>query len=166
MRVIDVDNGAIIDQSDGDFEILAALPFIEITNFQNEGRVYPSVSKTITWKAPNFIVPLVRIELTKDYGSSWTLIADNVPNTGSYNWSVPSVIDTVYPGSAIRISSLNATYTYDITPYFELRPAIIITAPNGNQSTYLSCTASSITWEGDAVSSYKIELSIDSGQTY
>ena len=166
VRVVDVANGNIIDETDGLFEILPAIPFIDITNFQNEGRVYPDQVKTITWKAPKFNVSHVRIELTKDYGNTWTLVADNVQNTGSYVWAVPSTIDTVYSGSSIRISAMNKTYVYDETPYFELRPAVIITSPNGNQSNYRSCTASSITWEGDATNSYKIELSVDSGQTY
>jgi hypothetical protein len=166
VRVVDRYNGAIIDETDGLFEILPAIPFIDITNFQNMGRVYPDQVETITWKAPTFNVSHVRIELTKDYGNTWTLVADNVQNTGSYVWAVPSTISSVYSGSSIRISAMNKTYVYDETPYFELRPAIIITSPNGNQSNYRSCTASSITWEGDATNQYKIELSVDSGQTY
>ena len=164
--MVDRYNGAIIDETDGLFEILPAIPFIDITNFQNMGRVYTDQVETITWKAPTFNVSHVRIELTKDYGNTWTLVADNVQNTGSYVWAVPSTISSVYSGSSIRISAMNKTYVYDETPYFELRPAIIITSPNGNQSNYRSCTASSITWEGDATNSYKIELSVDSGQTY
>ncbi|WP_437840335.1 DNRLRE domain-containing protein [Sorangium sp. So ce1153] len=49
------------------------------------GGVYP-----IRW-ATSGNVPTVRLEYTTDDGATWTTIANNVANTGRYNWVVPSV---------------------------------------------------------------------------
>lgn len=46
-------------------------------------------------------VPNVSIEYSTDNGESWTSIEDSVPNTGSYNWTIPGVDST---DALIRVS--------------------------------------------------------------
>ena len=33
----------------------------------------------------------VTIQFSKDGGSTWDIVAENVPNTGKYQWSVPKI---------------------------------------------------------------------------
>jgi len=49
----------------------------------------PSTS-TITWTTPNGVHPQsVAVLHSLDHGSTWVLDAQNLPNSGSYGWSVP-----------------------------------------------------------------------------
>jgi hypothetical protein len=51
----------------------------------------------IQWKAdvppPEFGVN-VTIQSSKDGGNTWDVVAENVPNTGKYQWAVPKIDST------------------------------------------------------------------------
>jgi hypothetical protein len=56
--------------------------------------VQPGASCEIQWKtevAASEFGAMVSIEFSKDAGKSWELMADNVPNTGKYEWKQPRV---------------------------------------------------------------------------
>ena len=166
VRVRDAGNNVIVDSSDANFTITAATPFV-IVNSPNGGeRFYPGQTKTITWQAPTFNITAVKIEYTTDAGATWNLITASTQNTGSYNWIVPTVT-SIKSNCKIRISKEDESYYFDESNnVFEIRPGIIITSPNNNSSLFQSCTQSSVTWQGDASTSVKIELSLDSGATW
>jgi hypothetical protein len=166
VRVRDAGNNVIVDSSDANFTITAATPFV-IVNSPNGGeRFYPGQTKTITWQAPTFNISAVKIEYTTDAGATWNLITSSTQNTGTYSWVVPTV-NSVKSNCKIRISKADESYYYDESDnVFEIRPGIVITSPNGNSSLFQSCTQSSVTWQGDASTSVKIELSLDSGSTW
>jgi hypothetical protein len=48
----------------------------------------------VQWKAevppPEFGIN-VTIQFSKDGGNTWEVVAENVPNTGKYQWSVPKI---------------------------------------------------------------------------
>jgi hypothetical protein len=51
----------------------------------------------IQWKAdapPPEFGANVTIQLSKDGGSTWEVVAENVPNTGKYQWTVPKIDST------------------------------------------------------------------------
>ncbi len=50
-----------------------------------------SGSHVITWSTSGDVEPLVDLHFTIDGGGTWTTIATDVPNTGYYNWTVPTV---------------------------------------------------------------------------
>jgi len=45
---------------------------------------------TVTWATAGSI-PNVRIEFSEDNGESWSTVEDNIPNNGTYDWTVPAV---------------------------------------------------------------------------
>ena len=166
VRVLDHNNGAIVDQSNAPFTITAASPFIQVTYPNGGERIYPGKAYEVTWKAPSFNVSSVKIELSQDNGQSYSLIANNVPNSGNYTWFT-GAINQVYPNCLIRISKVGQSYVYgESSQLFEMRPGIVIASPNNNNSTWRSCTQSSITWYAGASNNFTIELSLDSGLTY
>jgi len=66
-------------------------PSLTIT-FPNGGEIF-NVGSTIniTWTSsdPNNVIKYLKIYFSSNGGQSWTLIADNVQNIGSYSWQVP-----------------------------------------------------------------------------
>jgi len=81
---------------------------------------------SITWTASGFGLVTIRLSLSTDSGSTWTVITDNQPNDGHHNWSVPNV-DTdealvkgevvSSTGSVLRADTSNSVFT--INPYPE-----------------------------------------------
>jgi MYXO-CTERM domain-containing protein len=59
------------------------------------------MTATIRWATVG-TVPTVKLELSFDGGASWAVIAPSVPNSGSYDWTVPP-IDTTR--ALVRVSS-------------------------------------------------------------
>lgn len=45
----------------------------------------------ISWKSVGHL-PYVKLQYTVDDGSKWEIIANNISNTGVYNWNIPDVI--------------------------------------------------------------------------
>ena len=68
-------------------------PSLTIT-FPNGGEIF-NVGSTIniTWTSsdPNNVIKYLKIYFSQDGGQNYTLIADNVENTGSYSWQVPQI---------------------------------------------------------------------------
>ncbi len=69
---------------------LVRIPSIDLAS-PNGGEVWVAgAEEPITWSKK--FVDLVKLEYTSDNGTSWNLIADDVPaSDGSYPWSVPAV---------------------------------------------------------------------------
>jgi hypothetical protein len=44
---------------------------------------------SVSWTPPEGVVGTAAIYLSVDGGETWTLVADGVPNSGSYGWTVP-----------------------------------------------------------------------------
>ena len=56
-------------------------------------------AQQITWNAASITDPYlasapIRLESSSDAGATWSLIADSLPNSGSYSWSVPGIDST------------------------------------------------------------------------
>jgi photosystem II stability/assembly factor-like uncharacterized protein len=63
-------------------------PYLEAVVQPNGGEIIPSGSSyTVQWNAPTEAVKF-ELQLTKNNGTSWALIAKNITNT-NYNWTVP-----------------------------------------------------------------------------
>ena len=166
VRIKDYLNYVIIDQSDTNFTITAAQPFITLTSLNGGETIYPLQVKQITWISPTFLTNYVNIEYSIDDGVTWTSIVNNTLNSGSYSWTVPMVF-TSYPSSRIRISDAVHISAYDISNNtFTIKPAIELISPNNNSGLWGACTQSSITWNAGISNSYKIEYSSDNGATW
>jgi hypothetical protein len=68
-------------------------------------------TQTFTWSAPD-ILSNVKIELSRDNGSTWEIVAADTSNTGSYPWVVT---DPVANSALIKISGLIYTDPIDLS---------------------------------------------------
>jgi hypothetical protein len=90
IRATFVANPAGSDISDVDFTI--ASPFVTVTSPNTSVRWNIGTVQTIAWNHNLGTSESVALELSRDGGSTWSLITASVPNngsaTGAYNWTV------------------------------------------------------------------------------
>lgn len=86
----------------------------------------------ITWESQEITGPtgFVKLEYSLDNGSTWTLIANNLPNTGSYMWTLPSTGSNL---AKIKISSVDFPAVTDQSDAVFSIMALRITSPNGGE---------------------------------
>lgn len=101
VRITDVNNSSRFDISNGVFKIQQSAGLTIVT--PNGGEVFEGGTNVfILWNSNN--VSSVTLEYTLDMGNSWTVIAGNIVNVGSYLWNVPNA-----PTLSGRIRVSNAT---------------------------------------------------------
>ncbi|MCX7834436.1 MAG: hypothetical protein N2450_00005, partial [bacterium] len=91
------------------------------------------MSDTIRWST-GAVVGNVNIELKRNYPTGvWEMLANNVPNTGQYLWTVSG---TPSNNCILRISSISDPTDWDISDslFAIVRPTITVTYPNGGDS--------------------------------
>ena len=168
VRVTDAEQPLVVDMSDANFTIEEA-EIIVLDPNGNE-KLYHDQIFEIKWIYPDCLDENQSQNISIDYslnaGVTWINIVENYSNNGSFNWTIPDV-DSPKPQSLIRVRESSNNDKFDISDNFiEIRPRIVVTSPNDNSSLFQSCTESSITWFGGASDSYKIELSIDGGNSW
>lgn len=107
----------------------ADLPFVSMAVTAPNGGETFAVGATyeINWLSNGFSSPdFVRLEASADSGATWTLIAENVDNDGSYNWTVPNMptnqglIRVINPEDESISDQSNAAFTIFVDQRFEL----------------------------------------------
>ncbi|MHC4395457.1 MAG: SUMF1/EgtB/PvdO family nonheme iron enzyme [Planctomycetota bacterium] len=95
--------GALLDDVMYSVPILISIP--------NGGEVFNSgTSQTIEWSSSAPADANVKIEYSINNGTDWNDVNNSVPNTGSYDWTVPEVTS---PNCLVRISDVNDANIYD-----------------------------------------------------
>jgi hypothetical protein len=135
--------------------------------------------KNITWNN-SYFTGNVKILLRKTIGATDYLIAEDVANTGVYQWEVGFCSHLSFPAGFINpedncfkikvISMDNEALMDSSNDTFSIiepgPPGITVTAPNGGESIVRGLPYE-ITWIGTGiVGNVKIELSKDNGATY
>ena len=123
----------------------------------------------IKWTHNRGVGSTVRIDVSRDGGASWTVVASSVVNggatTGSYNWTV-----TAPTGPArIRVMFTDGTGADTSNVDFTIAaPFVRVTAPNLSSAVLSVGTNTSIKWTSNlgSLEKVKIELSKDGGATY
>ncbi|BDS13173.1 T9SS type A sorting domain-containing protein [Aureispira anguillae] len=145
------------------------LPSKPLLTAPNGGEVwYPLSNNYIRWQ-DDFMIGNVKIEYSIDSGGTWSTIATNATNSGTYLWNtIPNINAT---NCLVRIIDLGDTTFRDTSDaVFEIRPAVTITTPNGSRTgteEWGGCTVTSITFDHTpGVTSYEIEYSLDAGITW
>lgn len=142
VRISDAATGTVADISDGVFTI-EPVPTMALTSPNGGETLSAGNIQNITWTSTGNI-PGVHIEYSADSGASWNTVAASASDTGSFNWTVPS-IDAA--SCLVRISDTNgmASDTGDGVFSIYRQPSITVTSPNGGES-WKRYTTNTITW--------------------
>jgi hypothetical protein len=113
IRISSLDNPSIADTSDNFFKIGidGGISIVE----PHEGDIwFIGTKESIVWTSSGF-TSAVKIELSRDNGSTWKPIAKKVKNSGVYTWKVKGPATNM---AKIRISSLNDSSISDTSKVF------------------------------------------------
>lgn len=116
-------------------------------------------SKSITWTSQN-VIGNVRIEISRNAGSSWTDIAASVSNTGTYPWTVTGPAST---DCRVRVSSVSDPATLDANDSdFSIGTrALSLTVPNGGE-LWIEGESKQVTWDSEFMDgNIRIEMTRD-----
>jgi hypothetical protein len=126
--------------------------------------VYAGTPLAITWTSNLPATELVEIQLTRDGGSTYTTIAADLPNTGSFVWAATGpatstarlVVAIRGPGFAVAVGGNFAI----------VGPSVTVTGPASGAAFYAGMTAP-ITWSTNVpAASVVVEVSRDGGGTF
>lgn len=110
IRISESESGSPSDMSDQVFSIHKPAPITVTT--PNGGESWAANGQqTIEWDSDHSF-DTVKIELTLDSGTSWSVIADNEANDGSYVWNIPNYSSE---NCLIRISDANNSSVSDVS---------------------------------------------------
>lgn len=166
VRVLKSSNYAIGDTSDALFSILPA-PSINLISPNGGESFYENQAANITWDTAG-IDSTININFSMNGGSTYTTIANNVPNTGSYTWTIPSGSVTTQgriqiTGSVVGILRTDQSSNFTISPPLG---TLTLTSPNGGELWEYQ-SIQQITWTSTgSVGNVKLSYSIDSGATW
>ncbi len=125
VRITDVTNASVTDQSDAVFTISAA-PYIAVTSPNGGENWQVGSSQNITWSWTS--VSNVKIEYTTNNGSNWTPIIASTPCDGLYSWTIPN---TPSAQCKVRITDVtNASVTDQSDAVFTISAALYFTIDN------------------------------------
>jgi len=128
--------------------------------------------RDITWTSSG-TVPWVKIQYTPylmEYGTEWITIAESVPNTGSYSWTVPNTLPPGCPCCFVRIMGPEGYPLDQSDEGFTIRDNteafISLDKPNGNEVWYIGVPYEILWSSGDPVEYVSIEYTTDNGDTW
>jgi hypothetical protein len=128
-------------------------PVVNLTNFNSGGIIQGGSIKNISWTATSsdlYYRP-ISLDYSKDNGATWLPIAHNIPNSGSYAWTVPLVDSEV---AKVRVSAVDLNGNVSISPAPNLsvpfvidskKPQIAITNLN-NSEIFPGGGTTTVTW--------------------
>jgi len=159
VRVTDVNDSTVLDDSNADFKIRGALT-VTAPNGGEQWTV--ASSRTITWTATGTI-PNVKLEYSKDNFATATVIAASTSNTGSYTWTVPNDISATVK---VRVADAADSTVNDVSDAnFKILAAFAVSSPNGGEIWAVGATQA-ITWTtSGTVPNVKLEFSKDNFAT-
>jgi hypothetical protein len=150
-------------------EVTIEVPLLTVVS-PNGGEVWPVGStQTIRWRSVG-VSGSVRIDISRDGGSTWETIIPNTSNDGDESWIVKGPPTT---HARIRVVSLENPSLWDISDRdFTIRdntpPSISVTSPNGGEVWRVGETCR-ITWtatDNVGVSRIDVFYSTDGGRTW
>lgn len=150
----------IADVSDADFTITK---LAVISPVQGENLAGGS-TKIIQWSRSEDITN-INISYSLDGGASYTsIVANQNAAAGSYNWTVPTGVNTSNARILI-VNSANLSIT-DTSQQFSIYfPTLSVTSPNGNEF-FQAGKVYPVTWTSSLVTNLKIEYSVDNGSSW
>ena len=117
-------------------------------------------SYSITWSNTGTNGTNVKIDISRDGGSSWATLLASTPNDGTQAWTVTAPATTQ---ARIRVTDLTYPAKNDMSDvnFTISAPTITVTAPNGGQTWY-GGESQDITWTNTGtITNVKLEYSKD-----
>lgn len=162
VRISDAADGSPGDQSDGVFTIAGAS--ITVISPNGGETLTGGDGQQVTWTSTG-TVPFVKLEFSTNGGISWTEVAANIPNTGTFNWTVPEVGTT---NGRVRVSdSADGSPADQSDGSFSIVVInLTLFSPNGGE-VWLGGSTHSIIWSASGgLGGVKLEHSADNGATW
>jgi hypothetical protein len=161
-------DGTVSDVGDVPFIILA--PSTTVTSPNTALNWAVGSTQNIKWNHNMGATSYVKIEVSRDAGSTWELITDSFKNTtsstGLYFWTVSGPVTSQ---ARIRVSTTNGQYGDISNVNFTIAaPYISVAYPNTASTIWTSGVSAPVRWTHNLgiLENVKIELSLDGGVTY
>ena len=121
-------------------------------------------AQAITWTTNLSSTDTVRIDLSRNGGTSYSSLTTSAPNNGSFSWTVSGTVTT---SAIVRVSSNSTTAVSTSGKFALVAGTVTVTSPN-TAVTWLVGSVHAITWthNAGAGAQFKIEVSRNSGSTW
>ena len=160
IKITDAQYGSPTDQSDNNFTISNQVTKSIKVLTPNGGEDWEAGTKqNITWSSSS--VNKVKVELTTDKGSMWSVLADSVTG-GAYEWDISELLNSTQ--CQIRLSDAQDANVSDISDaIFTISPRkwIIVTGPQTR--VYKSTEPVTITWQSSGIKNVGIKYTTTNG---
>ncbi len=164
VRVCSVNTPALCDASNGNFRIAAAIITVVAPNGGESWVI--GTTQPIRWISAGPVGSNVRIELSRNGGTSWTPIFASVANDSTQNWLVTGPATTA---ARIRVCSTVTPSVCDTSnsTFRIVTGALVVVTPNGGESWSTGSTQR-IAWtsSGAVGGSVRIEVSRNGGASW
>jgi hypothetical protein len=165
VRVSDASNKAVSDVGDVPFSINigATVPSsIAITSPVQDQKLTGGSKFNITWKGSK---KYDKVDLEYYNGSKWIILASGVPDTGSYEWTVPQ-LSTSKARLWMKGWSLTGHAVHTFKGYFAIGTSFSVLSPNGGE-TWTEGETKTIQWRTNGVvGKVNIDYSINGGSSW
>jgi PKD repeat protein len=162
IRITDVADSSRFDVSDKLFTI--GTPFITVTRPNGGESFFIGSTDTVKWKSAGPITQ-VKIEVSRNGGSTWRVLTESAPNDGAYEWPIGGMTSN---NCLVRISdaadgapidSSDASFSIDVI-------SITLDAPSGGEILDIG-QLYTIRWTTKGpIPTVKLDYSIDDGATW
>ncbi|MCG8606686.1 FG-GAP-like repeat-containing protein, partial [bacterium] len=162
VRIVDIQDGQLDDQSDDVFAIRGSTVVLQSPN-GNE-KWFAGTTQSVLWTSEGRI-DSVGLEYTVDAGMTWLSIIDQTESDGEFLWEVPAITSD---SCKVRVVGSGPKSAVDESDgLFAIKPtALTLVSPNGEES-WVAGTEIAITWQSAGlVDSVKLEYSLDAGTSW
>ena len=157
--------------ADSSLTLAATLPYVTLVSPNGGNNWGIGSTQRIQWKHNLSEMTQTRVEISRDGGATYTVLARGVTNqsgSGVFDWLVTGPTTTT---AKIRVSwvSWTGAKAVDVSdgPFRIAAPFVRVTAPNGGE-TWVSGSPATIAWTDNlgAANRVEIRLSTDGGSSY
>lgn len=161
VRIRSVGDTTVTDESDEPFSICMQ-PFITVLSPNGGERWFQGDENTVQWTWEGCL-DSVALDYTVDGGQIWMRLAESVPNTGTFAWSIPQ---TPSSDCFVRVSDVTDDAVFDSSDApFRICADLSLTvlSPNGGEE-WIVGSSQPIMWaSSECVDEVTLAYSIDSG---
>ncbi len=162
IRISDMKEEGVFDQSDNSFEISNQITETIAVISPNGGEEWRAGTvQNIKWQAN--ALQAVNLDYSTNGGTTWELLAKDVPNTGAYEWSLDQSLNSTR--AKVRISDATDGDPVDVSDgAFTIAPieSLKVTSPSAGQIIRAGDPVI-ITWESSGIENVGIQYTTTNG---